>query len=245
MKVDAPVEYIGGFIPRKEATMYFMDLNDDLNWERREDAPRHEYWTNVFGRPYTYGKGRGARTYDSKAGHPLIDFIDDLVCRNNHISPTLEGCFLNMYNDGNDALGWHSDDDQNIDHTRPIAVVTLGGPRAIQFRPIDPDFDGAYHTDYETEKIGGGNPYSRCVGCGVSEPQINGSINGHGKECPFRARMLAAQIQTQWLESGSLLLMHAGMQQKWLHRIPKAPGHVNPRISLTYRGLHKEQPADV
>jgi alkylated DNA repair dioxygenase AlkB len=39
------------------------------------------------------------------------------------------------------------------------------------------------------------------------------------------------------LEHGSLLIMHAGMQQTHYHRIPKAGFVAGTRISLTYRSL--------
>lgn len=39
------------------------------------------------------------------------------------------------------------------------------------------------------------------------------------------------------LENGSLLLMHAGMQRDWQHRIPKAGHKCGPRLSLTFRKL--------
>lgn len=38
------------------------------------------------------------------------------------------------------------------------------------------------------------------------------------------------------LESGSLCLMLPGMQDRYMHRIPKAEREVGPRISLTFRG---------
>jgi alkylated DNA repair dioxygenase AlkB len=42
----------------------------------------------------------------------------------------------------------------------------------------------------------------------------------------------------QLLGDGSLLLMHAGMQREWQHRIPKSSvADCGPRISLTYRKL--------
>lgn len=44
-------------------------------------------------------------------------------------------------------------------------------------------------------------------------------------------------VQKLLLASGSLLLMHAGMQDTHQHRIPKAGRIVTPRVSLTFRGL--------
>jgi alkylated DNA repair dioxygenase AlkB len=93
-------------------------------------------------------------------------------------------CFLNGYENERDALGWHADDSEEIDTTKPIAVITVGNGRAIQF--MEKEFG---------EKV------------------------------------------EVFLEPGSLLLMHSGMQQTHLHRIPKVGHKVGPRISLTYRGL--------
>lgn len=45
-----------------------------------------------------------------------------------------------------------------------------------------------YHHDYDNEPIGGGNPYYRCVHCKVSDPEINGSIEGHREWCEYRKR---------------------------------------------------------
>lgn len=39
------------------------------------------------------------------------------------------------------------------------------------------------------------------------------------------------------LEPGSLLIMHAGMQETHEHRIPKCDRICGPRVSLTFRGL--------
>lgn len=43
-----------------------------------------------------------------------------------------------------------------------------------------------YYSDYENEPIGGGNPYYRCIYCKRSDPEINGRLEGHNKECPYR-----------------------------------------------------------
>lgn len=43
-----------------------------------------------------------------------------------------------------------------------------------------------YYHDYPTEKIGGGNPYYRCSFCKISDPQINGTLEGHADNCEYR-----------------------------------------------------------
>lgn len=43
-----------------------------------------------------------------------------------------------------------------------------------------------YRHDYPSEPIGGGNPYWRCSSCGVSDPEINGQLDGHAEDCAWR-----------------------------------------------------------
>ena len=43
-----------------------------------------------------------------------------------------------------------------------------------------------FYWDFPNEPIGNGNPYYRCSSCKISEPQINGSLEGHLDYCEFR-----------------------------------------------------------
>lgn len=186
--MTAPVTLIAGFIANPASA--FSDLWPSLPWERREMTPRRECWMNDFGMPYTYGRAAGARTYDPQPWNHLIQAIQQRLLVEWH--GQFDCCFTNGYEDGSDALGWHSDDSPEIDPGRPIAVVSLGAEREIWFRPIGTKGDG------ETQKL--------------------------------------------LLPNGSLLLMHAGMQQTHQHRIPKASfSPCPPRISLTYRGLVRKR----
>jgi len=124
---DFPVVYKPRFISNPDAV--FESLWAELDWERRPNTPRKEYWTNVFGRSYTYGK-REERTYESRVTHPAIEEVSDAL--EAELGFRYEGCFLNGYADASDSLGPHADDDPNIDHSRPIAVVTVGDGRDIE-----------------------------------------------------------------------------------------------------------------
>jgi hypothetical protein len=42
-----------------------------------------------------------------------------------------------------------------------------------------------YWHGYPTKKIGGGNPYSCCVFCEISDPQINGDLFKHASWCEW------------------------------------------------------------
>lgn len=43
-------------------------------------------------------------------------------------------CLLNFYHDGDDGMGWHSDDEKELDPHAPIASLSLGAQRKFAFR---------------------------------------------------------------------------------------------------------------
>ena len=123
-------QYFTKFVDRPEVA--FQRLRDELDWVRPSNS-RSEYYTNQVDVPYTYGSGRGQRTYEVQPTHEVIEQIrqkleDEYGCK-------FEVCFLNMYLDGTDFLGWHADDSPEMDPDRPIVTVSLGAEREIWFCP--------------------------------------------------------------------------------------------------------------
>ncbi|MBN8618629.1 MAG: alpha-ketoglutarate-dependent dioxygenase AlkB, partial [Anaerolineae bacterium] len=49
-------------------------------------------------------------------------------------SAPFNSVLLNLYRDGNDSVGWHSDDEPELGTNPVIASLTLGAARAFQFR---------------------------------------------------------------------------------------------------------------
>ncbi len=43
-------------------------------------------------------------------------------------------CLLNLYHDGSEGMGWHSDDENSLDPQAPIASVSFGEERRFLFR---------------------------------------------------------------------------------------------------------------
>jgi len=43
-------------------------------------------------------------------------------------------CLLNFYHDGDDGMGWHSDDEKELNPHSPIASLSLGARRKFAFR---------------------------------------------------------------------------------------------------------------
>ena len=148
--MEAPVRYIPNFLSDPDAVLLQLTA---LDWERRDGTPRSEYYINDYPEPYTYGAGRGRRTYLPKPKPPEVASMQDaLRALTGHL---LEVCFLNRYLDQKDQLGWHADDSPEMDDLRPIAVVSLGAEREIWFRPKDerPTMMGVPLGDPKIEKL--------------------------------------------------------------------------------------------
>jgi len=109
----------------------FDKLWNSIPWIRV--APRDECWMNDFGLQYTYGSGRGVRTYDPVPISEPVRYAMDVV--NAMYDSTLDVCFINGYRDCRDQLGWHSDDSPEVDPEAPIAVVSFGAEREIWIKP--------------------------------------------------------------------------------------------------------------
>jgi alkylated DNA repair dioxygenase AlkB len=43
-------------------------------------------------------------------------------------------CLLNLYHDGSEGMGWHSDDEPELVQTAPIASMSLGAARKFSFK---------------------------------------------------------------------------------------------------------------
>lgn len=122
--------YIPGFVASPDDTL--RRLGSELDWERREDAPRSEYYCNDTPEPYAYGRGRGRRTYEVRPWHPEILAIRSKL--EAECSCIFDTCFLNRYLNQRDHLGWHADDSPEMDDARPIVSVSLGVEREIWVR---------------------------------------------------------------------------------------------------------------
>lgn len=96
--------------------------------------------------------------------------LDDCIEEDNYLSNDLtpKKVFINIYNKNDDTL-----------------TVVKHHYHSYGYHSDD----DIYYSDYETKPIGGSNPYSQCVCCGVSVPQINMALNGHYKDCEYREKI--------------------------------------------------------
>lgn len=112
---------------------YFLD---NVEWLDLTGA-RRECFMALEPLDYTYGSGRGERTYSSVPYDDRVDLIREHL---NTLFKFLDWpnaynvCFLNRYDDQQNQLGWHADDSPGMSHEHPIAVVSFGAAREIWWR---------------------------------------------------------------------------------------------------------------
>lgn len=111
---------------------FFAQLQEELNWRQNEIVvfgkkylePRLTAW---YGLPYQY----------SSIKWPQQDFIPVLSQIKEGVEAELSFSFnsvlANYYRDGNDAMGWHRDNEKEMDQ-RIIASVTFGGERVFKVK---------------------------------------------------------------------------------------------------------------
>lgn len=127
--MEAPITYLPGFI--KNPDKMYAALQK-VAWLRHEGSNRCEYYCNDFPLPYTYGRGRGVRTYQVQPYVPSI--LEIRAALEAEAKAVFEVCFLNRYLNQSDSLGWHADDSPEMDDDRPIGIVSFGVEREIWFR---------------------------------------------------------------------------------------------------------------
>jgi len=108
------------------------DLINEVPWVS-EQARRKECFMSDEPREYQYIEN--GPIYYSVPFIPAVEYIRIVV---NYIYQCrMNVCFLNYYEDQNQALGWHADDAPQIDQTEPIVVVSFGQAREIWWRRKD------------------------------------------------------------------------------------------------------------
>ena len=114
----------------------FNALVEQINWETHQikmfgkiyDQPRLIAW---YGEPNA--------TYSYSGTNMVMNDWTPLLLELKSICEAESGSIfnsvlLNLYRDGNDKVGWHSDDEPELGSEPTIASLSLGAPRRFKFR---------------------------------------------------------------------------------------------------------------
>ncbi|MFM7268934.1 MAG: alpha-ketoglutarate-dependent dioxygenase AlkB family protein [Cyanobium sp.] len=130
----------GGWLPA-EARIGLRDhLSAEISWSqplvrvhgRLHRVPRLVAWYGDPGCCYRYS---GLR-HDPQPWTPLLERLRDGL--EEALGLRFNSLLLNRYRSGFDRMGWHADDEPELDHRHAIASLSLGASRDLRFRPRAP-----------------------------------------------------------------------------------------------------------
>ncbi|SDS15387.1 alpha-ketoglutarate-dependent dioxygenase AlkB family protein [Christiangramia echinicola] len=133
---NAEIEYYQGFLNEMKANEYLKNLLQLNSWRhekiklfgREIFQPRLTTLFGESGKNYTYS---GLEMTPEPFTQELIEIKD--LCE--EISNTnYNVCLANLYRDGRDSMGWHSDDEKELGKEPVIASVSLGAERIFHLK---------------------------------------------------------------------------------------------------------------
>ena len=133
---DAEILYYPHFFDKKEADAIFAQLTTDIPWQQDEirvfgkvhPQPRLTALFGNEGKPYSYSNIK----MQPHSWNPLLQKIKLNV---ESVSNTkFTTVLLNLYRDGRDSNGWHSDNEKELGINPIIASVSFGTERVFQLK---------------------------------------------------------------------------------------------------------------
>jgi len=120
----------------KAADSLFEVVREEVPWEchrikifgREVDSPRLSCWMGDAGASYVYSQTR----FEPNSWLPELQSLrvrlqNEFQCRFNSV-------LANRYRNGQDSMGWHSDDEQELGTQPVIASISLGATRRFSFK---------------------------------------------------------------------------------------------------------------
>lgn len=133
---DANLVYYPNFIRKENADNLYDVLLNHLAWEQHSikifgktiPQPRLTALYSINSQPYTYS----GLTLNP---HPFTKELDTLHSKIfEQTGYSFTHCLANLYRDGNDSMGWHTDNEKKLGNDPIIASLSLGGVRNFQLK---------------------------------------------------------------------------------------------------------------
>lgn len=133
---DGRVIYISEFVAFDLCDDFFHRLNNTTDWLQQE--------IKIFGRMVPmprltawYGNKESRYTYSGLDNNPLpwtpvLLELKQMV--EAHTALTFNSVLLNLYRNGDDAMGWHRDNEKELGQNPEIVSLSFGAPRNMRFK---------------------------------------------------------------------------------------------------------------
>jgi alkylated DNA repair dioxygenase AlkB len=135
--LDGEILFIRNFLSPTDAKKYYELIYKTIDWKQEQisfygkthPVPRKTAWHGNEGLNYSYS---GIKCFPEKWTKELLyikteieKFIPD---------EDFTSVLLNLYNNGNDKMGWHADDEKELGINPTIASVSLGETRRFDIK---------------------------------------------------------------------------------------------------------------
>jgi alkylated DNA repair dioxygenase AlkB len=133
---DGRAYYYPNIFDEQRSQWLMTQLQESLTWESDQLI--------MFGKVVTtrrkvawVGDSKCSYTYSGVQKIPQA-WTSDLLLIKEQLEAMAQSefnsCLLNFYHDGDDGMGWHSDDEKELNPHSPIASLSLGARRKFAFR---------------------------------------------------------------------------------------------------------------
>ena len=133
---DANISYYPNFLTEQDATMLFDTLFNETDWKEESitlfgksyKQPRLTAWYGEEGMNYSYSGIKMIPVPFTPVLLNLRSLIEDFT------QESFNSVLLNLYRDGNDSNGWHSDSEKELGKDPVIASLSLGAARTFKLK---------------------------------------------------------------------------------------------------------------
>ena len=133
---DGQAFYYGQIFSAQECADWFEILMNNIEWQQDEVmifgkkiiTARKMQWYAATEVEYEYSKvKRTARIFTEELVR-LKSIVEEKT------GATFNSCLLNLYHDGAEGMGWHSDSESSLVHNAPITALSFGAERKMLFK---------------------------------------------------------------------------------------------------------------
>lgn len=133
---DGTVHYYPNLLPREKADYFLHHLSNTIEWKQDEViifgkriiTKREVAWYGDTGIAYKY----------SGIVKTALPWTDELLkmkeLAETKAGETFNSCLLNLYHNGTEGMGWHTDAEKELKKDGAIASVSLGAERRFAFK---------------------------------------------------------------------------------------------------------------
>ncbi|MFI4970610.1 MAG: alpha-ketoglutarate-dependent dioxygenase AlkB family protein, partial [Lysobacterales bacterium] len=132
----ADLRYDAHAWPRDCADALFVAVHTEIPWQthrlnlfgREVDSPRLSCWIGDADAVYTYSRTR----FEPLPWTPTVERLRDDLAR--RLGTRFNSVLANLYRNGRDSMGWHSDDEAELGPAPLIASLSFGAARTFRLR---------------------------------------------------------------------------------------------------------------